>query len=65
MNITQGISCYPFPESYAEVPTVFIRRRDLYMTSAFREFIEVLKVHLPEAVFSEELSSAGGRPVDA
>lgn len=59
MNITQGISCYPFPERYAEVPTVFIRRRDLYMTSAFREFIEVLKVHLPEAVFSEGLPSAG------
>ncbi|MNE99701.1 hypothetical protein D3C80_1984210 [compost metagenome] len=65
MNITQGISCYPFPERYAEVPTVFIRRRDLYMTSAFREFIEVVKVHLPEAVCSEEHSAAENRAVDA
>lgn len=40
MNVTEGIRIYPFPEKYAEVPTVFIRRRDLYMTSAFREFIE-------------------------
>ncbi|MEK5447842.1 LysR family transcriptional regulator [Paenibacillus sp. FSL R7-0331] len=65
MNITQGISCYPFPDRYAEVPTVFIRRRDLYMTSAFREFIEVVKVHLPEAVCSEEHSAAENRAVDA
>ncbi|WP_042197739.1 LysR family transcriptional regulator [Paenibacillus camerounensis] len=65
MNITQGISCYPFPDRYAEVPTVFIRRRDLYMTSALREFIEVVKVHLPEAVCSEERSAAGNRVVDA
>ncbi|MNR60407.1 hypothetical protein D3C85_1818790 [compost metagenome] len=58
MNITQGISCYPFPERYAEVPTVFIRRRDLYMTSAFREFIEELKVRLPEAVCVADRTAA-------
>ncbi|MGN7763155.1 LysR family transcriptional regulator [Paenibacillus sp. 22594] len=56
MNITEGIRCYPFPEKYAEVPMVFIRRRDLYMTSAFREFIEELKVRLPEAVSGAEIS---------
>lgn len=50
MNVTEGMRMYPFPEKYAEVPTVFIRRRDLYMTSAFREFIEELKAGLPEAV---------------
>ncbi|OMF86647.1 LysR family transcriptional regulator [Paenibacillus sp. FSL R7-0273] len=65
MNITQGISCHPFPDRYAEVPTVFIRRRDLYMTSAFREFIEVVKVHLPEAVCSDELSASASRAADA
>lgn len=56
MNITEGIRCYPFPEKYAEVPMVFIRRRDLYITSAFREFIEELKVRLPEAVSGAEIS---------
>jgi DNA-binding transcriptional LysR family regulator len=65
MNITEGISCYPFPERYAEVPTVFIRRRDLYMTSAFREFIEELKVHLPEAVCRDELIAAEGRGTES
>lgn len=65
MNITEGISCYLFPERYAEVPTVFIRRRDLYMTSAFREFIEELKVHLPEAVCRDELIAAEGRGTEA
>lgn len=54
MNVTEGIRIYPFPEEYAEVPTVFIRRRDLYMTSAFREFIEELKAGLPEAVSGAE-----------
>ncbi|WP_340021455.1 LysR family transcriptional regulator [Paenibacillus sp. FSL K6-1096] len=47
MNVTEGIRIYPFPEKYAVVPTVFVRRRDLYMTSAFREFIEELKAALP------------------
>ncbi|MNI48985.1 HTH-type transcriptional regulator GltR [compost metagenome] len=55
MNVTEGIRCYPFPERYAEVPTVFIRRRDLYMTSAFREFIEELKMRLPEAVCGADI----------
>lgn len=50
LNVKDGIRCYPFPERYGEVPTVFIRRRDLYMTSAFQQFIEELKVQLPEAV---------------
>lgn len=58
MNVTEGIRCYPFPEKYAEVPTVFIRRRDLYMTSAFREFIEELKAGLPEAVSGADLTAA-------
>ncbi|MNC03741.1 HTH-type transcriptional regulator GltR [compost metagenome] len=49
LNVKDGIRCYPFPERYGEVPTVFIRRRDLYMTSAFQQFIEELKVQLPEA----------------
>ncbi|WP_245236145.1 LysR substrate-binding domain-containing protein, partial [Paenibacillus sonchi] len=58
MNVTEGIRCYPFPERYAEVPTVFIRRRDLYMTSAFREFIEELKMRLPEAVCGADIPAA-------
>ncbi|KWX78360.1 LysR family transcriptional regulator [Paenibacillus jilunlii] len=58
MNVTEGIRCYPFPERYAEVPTVFIRRRDLYMTSAFREFIEELKMRLPEAVCGADSPAA-------
>lgn len=58
MNVTEGIRCYPFPEKYEEVPTVFIRRRDLYMTSAFREFIEELKVGLPEAVYVADITAA-------
>ncbi|AIQ62344.1 hypothetical protein PSTEL_03730 [Paenibacillus stellifer] len=49
LNVKDGIRCYPFPERYGEVPTVFIRRRDLYMTSAFQQFIEELKEQLPEA----------------
>lgn len=60
MNATAGIRCYPFPERYAEVPAVFIRRRDLYMTSAFREFIEALKVHLPEAVSRPDILANEG-----
>lgn len=56
LNVKDGIRCYPFPERYGEVPTVFIRRRDLYMTSAFREFIEELKVQLPEGVPGEGLA---------
>lgn len=50
MNVKDGIRCYPLPERYGEVPTVFIRRRDLYMTSAFQKFIEELKEQLPEAM---------------
>ncbi|MBY9078564.1 LysR family transcriptional regulator [Paenibacillus sp. HN-1] len=50
LNVKDGIRCYPFPERYGEVPTVFIRRRDLYMTSAFHQFIEELKEQLPEAL---------------
>ncbi|MFD1775392.1 LysR family transcriptional regulator [Paenibacillus rhizophilus] len=50
LNVKDGIRCYPFPERYREVPTVFIRRRDLYMTSAFHKFIEELKEHLPEGL---------------
>ncbi|MDT3427066.1 DNA-binding transcriptional LysR family regulator [Paenibacillus forsythiae] len=50
LNVKDGIRCYPFPERYREVPTVFIRRRDLYMTSAFHKFIEELREHLPEAL---------------
>ncbi|NOU83488.1 LysR family transcriptional regulator [Paenibacillus sp. LMG 31459] len=57
MNVTEGIRIYPFPEKYAEVPTVFIRRRDLYMTSAFREFIEELKAGLPEAVSGADMTA--------
>lgn len=61
MNVTEGIRIYPFPEQYAEVPTVFIRRRDLYMTSAFRMFIEELKAGLPEAVSgTDRLQGSGG-----
>lgn len=50
LNITEGICCHPFPERYEIVPTVFIRRRDLYMTSAFQKFIDEMKEHLPEAI---------------
>ncbi|SET87106.1 LysR substrate-binding domain-containing protein [Paenibacillus sp. NFR01] len=53
LNITEGICCYPFPERYEIVPTVFIRRRDLYMTSAFQKFIDEMKKHLPEAMACE------------
>ncbi|MFB5759831.1 LysR family transcriptional regulator [Paenibacillus medicaginis] len=46
MNVKGGIRCYPFPGRYGEVPTVFIRRRDLYMTSAIQKFIDELKSQL-------------------
>lgn len=64
MNVTEGIRIYPFPEKYAEVPTVFIRRRDLYMTSAFREFIEELKAGLPEAVSGADRTEDSGSAVN-
>lgn len=50
LNVKEGIGCYPFPERYSEVPTVFIRRRDLYMTSAFQKFVEAVQEQLPEAI---------------
>ncbi|SDC44782.1 DNA-binding transcriptional regulator, LysR family [Paenibacillus sp. CF095] len=44
-RIQQGkISCHPLPESYGKVPTVFIRRRDSYMTSALSQFMELVGI---------------------
>ncbi|WP_151736984.1 LysR family transcriptional regulator ['Paenibacillus yunnanensis' Narsing Rao et al. 2020] len=53
LTVKDGLRCYPFPERYGNVPTVFIRRRDLYMTSAFRELISILKEELPDAEFRD------------
>ncbi|WP_150271440.1 LysR family transcriptional regulator [Paenibacillus tepidiphilus] len=50
LTVKDGMCCYPFPEGYGDILTVFIRRRDLYMTSAFREFMQVLKERLPEGI---------------
>ncbi|MDP4097634.1 LysR family transcriptional regulator [Paenibacillus sp. P96] len=61
MNVKDGIRYYFFPERYGEVPVVFIRRHDLYMTSAFRKFIEELKAQLLGAIScGEEAHEAYG-----
>ncbi|MED1529199.1 LysR family transcriptional regulator [Bacillus sp. FSL W8-0920] len=37
-------TCHPLPEPHRIVPTVFIRRRDSYMTSALSRFMELLGI---------------------
>ncbi|WP_199615248.1 LysR family transcriptional regulator [Paenibacillus alkalitolerans] len=39
-----GLSCHPLPEPYRKVPTVFIRRRDSYTTSALSRFLELVGI---------------------
>lgn len=46
LNVKDGMLCYPLPERHGLVPTVFIRHRDWYMTSAYRKFLEELRLHL-------------------
>lgn len=37
-------TCHPLPEPHRIVPTVFIRRRDSYMTSALTQFMESMGI---------------------
>jgi len=36
-----SIRCYPIPDHYGQVTTFFIRRRDLFITSAMEKFLEM------------------------
>ncbi|AJY76954.1 LysR family transcriptional regulator [Paenibacillus beijingensis] len=39
-----ALHCYPIPEKYRKVKVCFIYRRDMFMTSAMKKFIELLEV---------------------
>jgi DNA-binding transcriptional LysR family regulator len=39
----EKLAYWNLPEQYASIPTVFIRRKDLYVTHAMRQWLELLK----------------------
>lgn len=43
-RVQGGFTCHPLPEPHRIVPTVFIRRRDSYMTSALSHFMELMGI---------------------
>ena len=37
------VQCHYFPEKYSKINTVFIRRKDAYLTSTLEKFIETIE----------------------
>lgn len=39
----EAIYCYPLPDSYSKIQTIFIRRSDAYLTSTIQKFVETIE----------------------
>ena len=39
------VHCHPIPEKYGSISTVFIRRKDAYMTNSMRSFLKTIEEH--------------------
>lgn len=39
------VYCHAIPEKYGSISTVFIRRKDSYMTNSMRSFLKTIEEH--------------------
>ncbi|WP_369901445.1 LysR family transcriptional regulator [Bacillus manliponensis] len=45
LSTTGKVYCHSIPEKYGTFSTVFIRRKDAYMTSSMQSFLQIVKEH--------------------
>lgn len=52
LSTSGRVHCHPIPEKYSSISTVFIRRKDVYMTNSMQCFLTTIKEHRHIKMFS-------------
>ncbi|MBS4214124.1 LysR family transcriptional regulator [Neobacillus rhizophilus] len=45
LSTTGKVHCHPIPSEYGNFSTIFIRRKDVYMTNSMQSFLEIISEH--------------------